>query len=141
MNSQKDTNKDIIFASVQSLGKEEYLNENYFDKDYFDYIVIDEVHHAVSKNNQNIINYFTTKFTLGLTATPNRLDNKDVFSIFDYNTVYEVTLKSAIDKGWLVPFRYYGIYDDSVDYDKVKFDYGKYNTKELEIALSINKRA
>ena len=141
MNSQKDTNKDIIFASVQSLGKEEYLNENYFDKDYFDYIVIDEVHHAVSKNYQNIINYFTPKFTLGLTATPNRLDNKDVFSIFDYNTVYEVTLKSAIDKGWLVPFRYYGIYDDSVDYDKVKFDNGKYNTKELEIALSINKRA
>ena len=141
MNSQKDTNKDIIFASVQSLGKEEYLNENYFDKDYFDYIVIDEVHHAVSKNYQNIINYFTPKFTLGLTATPNRLDNKDVFSIFDYNTVYEVTLKSAIDKGWLVPFRYYGIYDDSVDYDKVKFDNGKYNTKELEEALSINKRA
>ena len=141
MNSTKETKKDIIFASVQSLGKEKYLNEKYFDKDYFDYIVVDEFHHAVSKNYQNIINYFTPKFMLGLTATPDRLDNKDVFSICDYNTVYEATLKTAIDKGWLVPFRYYGIYDESVNYDKVEYKNGKYNEKELEKALSINNRA
>ena len=55
-NSTKETKKDIIFASVQSLGKEKYLNERYFDKGYFDYIVVDEFHHAVSKNYQNIIN-------------------------------------------------------------------------------------
>ena len=141
MNSTKETKKDIIFASVQSLGKEKYLNEKYFDKDYFDYIVVDEFHHAVSKNYQNIINYFTPKFMLGLTATPDRLDNKDVFSICDYNTVYEATLKTAIDKGWLVPFRYYGIYDESVNYDEVEYKNGKYNEKELEKALSINNRA
>ena len=141
MNSTKDTKKDIIFASVQSLGKEKYLNERYFDKDYFDYIVVDEFHHAVSKNYQNIINYFNPKFMLGLTATPDRLDNKDVFSICDYNTVYEATLKTAIDKGWLVPFRYYGIYDESVNYDEVEYKNGKYNEKELEKALSINNRA
>ena len=141
MNSIKDTKKDIIFASVQSLGKEKYLNEKYFDKDYFDYIIIDEFHHATAKNYQNIINYFEPKFMLGLTATPDRLDNKDVFSICDYNTVYEATLKTAIDKGWLVPFRYYGIYDESVNYDKVEYKNGKYNEKELEKALSINNRA
>lgn len=141
MNSIKDTKKDIIFASVQSLGKEEYLNDEYFEKDYFDYIVVDEFHHAVSKNYQNIINYFEPKFMLGLTATPERLDNKDVFSICDYNTVYEATLKNAIDKGWLVPFRYYGIYDESVNYDDVEYKNGKYNSKELEQALNINKRA
>lgn len=141
INSIKDNDKDIVFASVQSLGKDNYLNEDYFPKDYFDYIVIDEFHHAVCKNYQNIINYFTPKFMLGLTATPDRLDNKDVFSICDYNTVYEVTLKTAIDKGWLVPFRYYGIYDESVNYDEVEFKNGKYNEKQLEEALSINKRA
>lgn len=141
MNSQRDTNKDIIFASVQSLGKEAYLNEDYFERDYFDYIVVDEFHHAVSNNYQNIINYFKPKFMLGLTATPERLDNKDVFSVCDYNTVYEATLKTAIDKGWLVPFRYYGIYDESVNYDEVEYKNGKYNTKELQEALSINKRA
>lgn len=141
MNSTKDTDKDIVFASVQSLGKENYLNEQYFHRNYFDYIVVDEFHHAVSKNYQNIINYFTPKFMLGLTATPDRLDNKDVFSVCDYNTVYEATLKTAIDKGWLVPFRYYGIYDESVNYDEVEFKNGKYNEKQLEDALSINKRA
>ena len=141
MNSIKDNDKDIVFASVQSLGKDNYLNEDYFPRDYFDYIVVDEFHHAVCKNYQNIINYFKPKFMLGLTATPDRLDNKDVFSICDYNTVYEVTLKTAIDKGWLVPFRYYGIYDESVNYDEVEFKNGKYNEKQLEEALSINKRA
>ncbi|MGL5693520.1 MAG: DEAD/DEAH box helicase family protein [Peptostreptococcaceae bacterium] len=141
MNSIKDTNKDIIFASVQSLGKKDYLNEAYFPKDYFDYIVVDEFHHAVSTNYQNIINYFEPKFLLGITATPDRLDNKDVFSICDYNTVYEATLKTAIDKGWLVPFRYYGIYDESVDYNEVEFKNGKYNEKELTKALSIGNRA
>lgn len=141
MNSTKDTDKDIIFASVQSLGKKEYLNEKYFPKDYFDYIVVDEFHHAVSSNYQNIINYFEPKFMLGLTATPDRLDNKDVFSICDYNTIYEVNLKEAIDKGWLVPFRYYGIYDDSINYEEVEYKNGKYNTKELEKALNIKNRA
>lgn len=142
MNSTKDTDKDIVFASVQSLGKENYLNEQYFHRNYFDYIVVDEFHHAVSKNYQNIINYFTPKFMLGLTATPDRLDNKDVFSVCDYNTVYEATLKTAIDKGWLVPFRYYGIYDESVNYEEdVEYKNGRYNEKQLEEVLSINKRA
>lgn len=139
--NRKDIKKDIIFASVQTLGKSQYLNESYFDKDYFDYIVVDEFHHAVTKNYQNILEYFEPKFLLGLTATPYRLDNKDVFSICDNNLVYEVDLNSAINKGWLVPFRYYGIYDDSINYDGLKIRSGIYNERELEKALSINKRA
>ena len=138
---KKENDKDIIFASVQSLGKAEYLNDKIFEKDYFDYIIVDEFHHAVSKNYKNIIEYFTPKFMLGLTATPDRLDNKDVFSLCDYNTVYEVDLKGAIDRGWLVPFRYYGIYDESVNYDNIEIKNGKYNESELESALNINKRA
>ncbi|WP_330400309.1 DEAD/DEAH box helicase [Tepidibacter mesophilus] len=78
---------------------------------------------------------------LGLTATPDRLDNKDVFALCDYNVVYEVSLKDSINRGYLVPFRYYGIYDDSIDYEEIEFKNGKYNDKELEKALSINKRA
>ena len=77
----KDTKKDIILASVQTLGKEEYLNTNYFTPDYFEYIVIDEFHHAVAKSYKNIINYFKPRFLLGLTATPERLDNRDVFEL------------------------------------------------------------
>lgn len=136
----RDRDFDILFASVQTLGKDEYLNEDYFKKDQFDYIIIDEFHHAAAGNYINIINYFTPKFLLGLTATPERLDNKDVFALCDYNVVYEVRLKDAINKGWLVPFRYYGIYDET-NYDEISFRKGRYDEEELEKALMINKRA
>ena len=78
---------------------------------------------------------------MGLTATPERLDNQDVFSLCDYNLVYEVRLREAINKGWLVPFRYYGVYDTEIDYSNIPYNNGRYDEKELEKALSINKRA
>lgn len=139
-NNSKDKDNSMIFALVQTLGKDEYLNENYFKRDYFDYIVIDEFHHAVSSNYKKIIDYFKPKFLLGLTATPERLDSRDVFALCDYNIVYEVRLSDAINKGYLDPFRYYGIYDDTVDYDHVEFKNGKYDEKSLEDALMLNKR-
>lgn len=138
--SNKDINCDILFATVQTLGQTQYLCEDYFKRDYFDYIVIDEFHHAAAGNYQNIIDYFKPKFLLGITATPERMDNKDVFEICSYNIVYEVRLKEAINKGWLVPFRYYGVFDDT-DYSKISFNNGKYNEKELDEAFMIEKRA
>ena len=138
--NQKDTKNSFIFALVQTLGKEQYLNEEYFSKDYFDYIIVDEFHHAVSSNYKKIIDYFTPKFLLGVTATPERLDSKDVFALCDYNMVYEVRLKDAINKGWLVPFRYYGIYDETVNYEHIDYKNGKYDDKQLEEALMLNKR-
>lgn len=140
-NTKKDTDREIIFALVQTLGKSKYLNENYFRRDYFDYIIIDEFHHAVANNYLNIINYFNPEFMLGLTATPERLDTKDVFALCDYNTVYEIRLKEAINKGFLTPFRYYGIFDDTIDYDTVNMRNGRYDEKDLEEKLMINKRA
>lgn len=137
---RKQRNGDVIFATVQTLGRKEYLNENFFLRDEFDYIVIDEFHHAVAENYNNIIEYFRPEFLLGLTATPERLDSQDVFALCDYNLVYEVRLKEAINKGWLVPFRYYGIYDDT-DYINIEYRNGKYDGKQLEQVLSINKRA
>ena len=137
--NQKDTTKDIIFASVQSLGKSDSLK--LFQPDYFDYIIIDEFHHAVAQNYQNIIHYFKPKFLLGLTATPERLDSKDVLAICDYNLVYEAPLKKAINQGWLVPFRYYAIFDETVNYETIDYRNGKYQTTQLEEALSIHKRA
>lgn len=140
-NIYKETNADFIFALVQTLGKETYLNNNYFNKDYFDYIIVDEFHHAVANNYKRIIEYFKPNFLLGLTATPERLDNKDVFALCDYNNVYEIRLKEAIAKGWLVPFRYYGIYDDTIDYSTVNMRNGRYDEKDLEEKLMIHHRA
>ena len=75
----KCTGKSVIFASVATLGRVEYLNENYFAPDYFTYVVIDEFHHAVNEQYQRIVDYFKPKFLLGLTATPERMDGKNIY--------------------------------------------------------------
>lgn len=128
---EKSTDKSLIFASVDSLGKQEYLTEEYFTKNYFEYIVVDEFHHAAADKYKKILDYFEPRYLLGLTATPERLDGKDIFKLCDYNVPYEVHLQEAINRGILVPFHYYGIYDATVDYSKISIDKGHYNEKEL----------
>lgn len=127
---QKDTDKSVIFASVATLGRSEYLTEDFFAPDYFDYLVIDEFHHAVNDQYQKIVNYFQPKFLLGLTATPDRMDGKNIYEICDYNVPYEISLKEAINKGILVPFHYYGIYDET-DYSSLRIVKGRYDEREL----------
>lgn len=127
---RKDTNKSVIFASVASLGRKEYLTNAYFSPEYFDYVVIDEFHHAVNDQYMRIVNYFRPKFLLGLTATPERMDGKNIYEICDYNVPYEISLKEAINKGMLVPFHYYGIYDET-DYSGVHFVKGCYDEQQL----------
>lgn len=127
---QKDTDKAVIFASVATLGRNEYLKEDFFKPDYFDYLVIDEFHHAVNDQYQRIVNYFKPQFLLGLTATPERMDGKNIYEICDYNVPYEIPLKEAINKGVLVPFHYYGIYDET-DYSSLHLVKGRYDEKEL----------
>lgn len=127
---QKDTDKPVIFASVATLGRSEYLTEDFFAPDYFDYLVIDEFHHAVNDQYQRIVNYFKPQFLLGLTATPERMDGKNIYEICDYNVPYEISLKEAINKGVLAPFHYYGIYDET-DYSSLHLVKGRYDEKEL----------
>ena len=129
----KCTEKSVIFASVATLGRVEYLNENYFAPDYFTYVVIDEFHHA-NEQYQRIVDYFKPKFLLGLTATPERMDGKNIYEICDYNVPYEISLKEAINKGMLVPFHYYGIFDET-DYSKLHIVRGRYDEKELNEKL------
>lgn len=128
--NDKCTDKAVIFASVSTLGRLEYLNEEYFAPDYFSYLVIDEFHHAVNDQYKRIVEYFKPQFLLGLTATPERMDGRNIFEICDYNVPYEISLKDAINKGMLVPFHYYGIYDDT-DYAGLHIVRGKYDEKEL----------
>lgn len=127
---QKDTGKSVIFASVATLGRSEYLTDEYFAPDYFTYLVIDEFHHAVTDQYQRIVNYFKPQFMLGLTATPERMDGKSIYEICNYNVPYEITLKEAINKGMLVPFHYYGIYDET-DYSTLRMVKGRYEEKDL----------
>ncbi len=87
-----------------------------FGADEFDYIIIDECHHATAETYKKIIAYFEPEFLLGLTATPERMDNQDVFELFDKNVPYELRLRDAIVNDLVVPFKYYGIRDYLVDY-------------------------
>lgn len=136
---EKSLDKDIIFASVMTLGKESYLNSNYFSENYFDYIVIDEFHHSNAISYRKILDYFNPKFLLGLTATPDRNDNGDVYELCDYNVAYECDFRVGINNGWLTPFEYFGIYDET-DYSLIPWRSGKYDLEELENKLIIEKR-
>lgn len=137
---RKDVDKEVIFASVATLGRKEYLTNNYFSEDYFDYIVVDEFHHAVNDQYKRIMEYFKPKYLLGLTATPDRLDGRNIYELCHFIVPYEITLQSAINKGMLVPFHYYGVYDDTVDYNKIHTARGRYIEQELTEGLMDNRR-
>lgn len=135
----KETGKDITFASITTLSKDEYLSKEYFSQEYFDYIVVDEFHHSSSPSYLKILDYFKPSFLLGLTATPERLDSGDVYKICDYNIAYECDFKNGINNGWLTPFEYFGIYDET-DYSVIPWRSGKYDLKSLENSLTVEKR-
>ncbi|MDA3939166.1 MAG: DEAD/DEAH box helicase, partial [Spirochaetia bacterium] len=127
-----------VFAMVQTFHKQETLSN--YPRDYFDYIVIDEFHHAKADSYKSILEYFTPKFLLGLTATPERMDGRDVFELCDNNIAFEIRLFTAIEKNLLVPFYYYAIYDE-INYEAIKWNGTDYNQKELEILLSNDTRS
>ena len=99
---EKDAEADLIFASIYTLGAK--MHRERFDRDAFDLIVVDEFHHAASKSYQAMLSYFQPKFLLGITATPERLDGKDVYAICDGNVAYQIHFIEAIEKGWLSRF-------------------------------------
>ena len=110
--TSKESDADFVFATNITMCK----TLEFFAKDEFDYIIIDECHHATAETYKQIIGYFEPEFLLGLTATPERMDNQDVFDLFDKNVPYELRLRDAIINELVVPFRYYGIRDQLVDY-------------------------
>src|SRR3989338_4374439 len=128
----------ILFASKDSLRNPDVLYE--FLPYEFDYIIVDEVHHGQAPSYQIILEYFQPNFfMLGLTATPDRMDRKDIFELFDYQKVFEYTLNEAIENGFLVPYNYYGL-KDNIDYSKIRYKGNKYNVQDLDKNLIIGKR-
>ena len=108
----KEIEADFLFSTNVSMCR----SLEFFDKKDFDYIIIDECHHAVAETYRKIIDYFEPEFLLGLTATENRMDNKDVVELFGNNIPYELRLRDAIINDLIVPFHYYGIRNQMVDY-------------------------
>ncbi|NEX77923.1 DEAD/DEAH box helicase [Bacillus thermocopriae] len=107
--TSKQTNAKYLFATIQSISKEETLAQ--FDSKEFDYILIDEVHKAGAHSYQKVIDYFNPDFLMGMTATPERTDDYNIFKLFDYNIAYEIRLQEALEEDMLCPFHYFGVTD------------------------------
>ncbi|WP_052461708.1 DEAD/DEAH box helicase family protein [Sporosarcina koreensis] len=124
----KETTADIVFASIQTLSMDRHLRQ--FDSDTFDLVIVDECHHVMAASYERVLAHFTPRFLLGLTATPERLDNKDVYSLCDGNVALSVNFFEAIRNGWLSPFVYYGVFDET-DYSGLSFRNNRYDEEEL----------
>jgi superfamily II DNA or RNA helicase len=129
VDGRKPTDIAHLFISIQSFNSAKL--SQWTTDDYYDYICVDEFHHAAANSYQELLAYYKPKILLGLTATPDRMDGKDILKYFDGRTASKMLLGEAIDRNLLSTFQYFGVTDE-VDYRKLKWTRGKYDTSELE---------
>ncbi len=134
----RDRDADVLFASIQTLGRQEHLDS--FQPDAFDYIVVDEFHHACAATYRGLIDHFQPKFLLGLTATPERTDGGNLLALCQENLVYRCDLADGIRRGLLSPFHYYGVPDD-VDYSNIPWRSTRFDEEALTNAVATERRA
>ena len=132
--SIKDTDSHVICGSIQSVA----LNLELFKDDDFDYIIIDEAHHASADTYQKVLAYFKPKFTLGLTATPERADDTNILEIFK-NTAHKLDIQTAVEIGALVPVRCIRIHTN-IDMTNVRFNSVQYNIRDLDVKICVTER-
>jgi superfamily II DNA or RNA helicase/HKD family nuclease len=127
----KESQADAIFASIYTLSIKKHLEQ--FQRDEFDLIIVDEFHHAAADSYKRALEYFQPRFLLGITATPDRNDNRDVYAICDGNVAFRLDFLEAINRRWLAPFKYLGVYDDT-DYSQITWLGNRYDEEELLLA-------
>lgn len=129
----KKENCDYLFATIQTLSS----NYKNFKKDEFEYIIVDEAHHITSASYEKVIAYFTPKFLLGLTATPNRMDKESIYEIFDENIACDIRLNDALESNLISSFHYFGISDiKTIDYSNINLK----DIQSLSKLLMVNSR-
>jgi superfamily II DNA or RNA helicase len=128
---------NIIFSTIQTLTKEKNLIK--FEKKKFDYIVMDESHHTAAPSYVKVMNYFEPKFFLGLTATPDRMDKKNILQYYENNMVFQMDQEEAIKQGYLSNLVYKGMIDN-IDYSNISYNGFKYDVNDLNKNLIIDKR-
>ena len=111
--NNKDMEADFLFATMQMMAKEEVMQQ--YEKNHFQTIIIDEAHRSGANSYQKIMDYFKPMFWLGMTASPERTDDFDVFATFDHNIALEIRLQQAMEEDLLCPFHYFGITDFTID--------------------------
>ena len=132
----KPTDLSRLFISVQTLNSQNLCER--LPEDYYDYIIVDEFHHAAAPTYQKLLTVFKPKILLGLTATPERMDNKDILDYFDGHIAAEIRLPEAIDRKLLCPFQYFGV-ADTVDLSDVKWSRGGYDKNALSNLYTIDR--
>lgn len=115
--NHKDYNADFLFSTIQTFSKSDIYTK--YNPNEFDFIVIDEVHKAGAKSYLKILNYFKPKFLLGMTASPERTDSFDIYSLFDHNIAHEIRLQEALNEDLLCPFHYFGITDLTINDNEI----------------------
>lgn len=136
--AEKDMEADLLFASIQTLGRSRHLDQ--FAPDRFGYVVVDEFHHAAARTYRRLIEHFTPRFMLGLTATPERMDGGDLLALCQENLVFRKDLVAGINSDLLCPFRYFGV-PDEVDYSNIPWRSSRFDEEELTAAVATTRRA
>ena len=121
----------IVVGSVQTLMREKRLSQ--FPSNYFDTIIIDEAHHSISDSYQNVLNYFNEAKVLGVTATPDRGDMKNLGQVFD-SLAFEYTLPKAIKEGYLSPIKAQTV-PLKLDLSGVSTQAGDFKASDIDTAL------
>lgn len=111
--NSKDYDSRFLFSTMQMMSKSDVMQR--FSKDEFQCIILDEAHKTGAASYQKIMEYFEPEFWLGMTASPERMDDFDVFALFDHNIAYEIRLQQAMEENLLCPFHYFGITDLEID--------------------------
>lgn len=124
-------NSSVVIASVQTMSRTSRLEK--FDPNEFQTIIVDEAHHALSESYQTVLKYFNTAKVLGVTATPDRGDKRNLAEYFE-STAYEYKMSQAVKDGYLCPIRAKMI-PLQIDMSGVKTTAGDYNANDIGNAL------
>ena len=132
--NHREPDAHVVCGSIQSVA----LNLEQFRENAFDYLIIDEAHHASAETYQKVLAYFKTRFTLGLTATPERADDINILDVFK-NTAHKLDIQTAVEIGALVPVRCIRIHTN-IDMTKVRFNSVQYNIRDLDVKICVTER-
>lgn len=134
---KSDLSADLVFASVAKLGRAEHAAK--LASEAFDYVVVDEVHHAAADSYRRILEKVDPRFLLGLTATPDRADARDILGLFDDHVAYRADIGRGVSLGRLVPFRYFGVKDE-IDYANIPWRNRRFDPDALAEAAQTEAR-
>jgi superfamily II DNA or RNA helicase len=121
----------VVLTTFQAMSR----NLSKFDPREFGYLIIDEAHHAVAQTFREVIGYFQPRFTLGLTATPDRPDERSLLEVFR-QTAHRLELEDAISRGILVPIRCVRV-ETNVNLGHVRYNSVDYSARDLEEAIQV----